>query len=92
MTFGFTGDDDVWIFIDGVRVADLGGNHNACSVAIDFAQGGVTVYDDVNGNGAYDSGDRSYDAHTLRQAYAAAGADTSQFGGQFLSHVGFLLS
>lgn len=82
VTFGFTGDDDVWIFIDGVRVADLGGNHNACSVAIDFAQGGVTVYDDVNGNGAYDSGDRSYDAHTLRQAYAAAGADTSQFAGE----------
>lgn len=65
MVFDFTGDDDVWVFIDGVLVLDLGGIHQALGGKINFHTGDIT-YDKTKRYG-------NLPATTITQAFINAG-------------------
>lgn len=73
MIFEFSGDDDVWVYIDGVLVGDLGGIHEKATLKINFATGAVHVGHVDNANDP----EKTIQDTTIKAMFQAAGADTS---------------
>lgn len=77
MIFEFSGDDDVWVYIDGVLVGDLGGIHEKATLDINFATGEVKVGHIDGANGT----EREIEKTTIKAKFDAVGADTTNFSG-----------
>ena len=73
MHFKFTGDDDVWILVDGRVVLDLGGIHQAAEGDINFSTGAVRV----NGSSAGTLSGIAPGEHTLSILYLERGSSMS---------------
>ncbi len=56
IVFNFSGDDDLWIYVDGKLALDIGGSHGQASGSINFTDGTITVNDRfvMNYNGGDD--------------------------------------
>ena len=77
MIFEFSGDDDVWVYIDGVLVGDLGGIHEKATLKINFATGEVKVGHIDGANGTK----KEIETTNIKTKFQAAGADTTNFSG-----------
>lgn len=70
ITYEFAGDDDVWLYIDDVLIADLGGLHNSVSLEVNFNTGAVKVYSTEIPN-------KVFLDTTIKEQFEKAGKDTA---------------
>ncbi|MBQ7841299.1 MAG: LPXTG cell wall anchor domain-containing protein [Lachnospiraceae bacterium] len=82
MVFSFTGDDDVWVYIDDVLFLDLSGIHRHVGGKIDFVHGKVYYYaldtdkGDVNIDLENVEEGSAYKTYTFKELLEAAGKST----------------
>ena len=91
MVFEFNGDDDLWVFIDGKLVLDLGGIHAPVTGTINFATGDVhveatrennrgvttTLGEIFGSDNTYNGTFKNYTSHHVRIFYLERGAGGS---------------
>lgn len=75
MVFEFSGDDDVWVLIDGELVLDIGGIHGVEAGSIDFSTGDVIVDGVKTGTVT----NLAQGSHTLTMFYLERGSSMSNF-------------
>ena len=81
MVFEFSGDDDVWVFIDNKLILDLGGIHDRASGSINFRTGEVTINGQKTDESMFDilgvSDFDNYSQHTIKFFYLERGNNAS---------------
>ena len=77
MIFEFSGDDDVWVYVDDTLVLDIGGIHKARKGTINFSTGAVFL--ETNETGGYQNPTKTFSAgeHKLTMYYTERGSSLS---------------
>ena len=89
MFYEFSGDDDLWVYVDDVLVLDLGGIHSRLGSSIDFSTGVVrrtaqedtTLFDVFRDAGVFPNGDAWDDAEVSRHFAMSWDEEAGEFVG-----------
>lgn len=80
MVFSFSGDDDVWVYIDGVLFLDLSGIHRHVGGRIDFVEGRVDYFGLNTKTGDVDMDSEPYASFSFSELLENAGVGTDALG------------
>lgn len=78
IVYEFSGDDDLWVFVDDELVLDIGGIHQPVTGSINFTTGVITVHGVNNITKTFDVG-----GHTLKMFYIERGGCDSNLSVRF---------
>ena len=90
ITFEFSGDDDLWVFLDDRLVLDVGGIHQPVTASINFSNDAVKVYgqSDTSIPAMYNTSEKTWTRgesvpHTMRVYYLERGGCDSNLSIRF---------